>query len=542
MACFRLLLSDLARSKGRIGVTVDAVSAFLQAVSEEEYVVRPPLWQDHQASFVTKEFNRSLVEPCMYVHKTRDVKMESHGDDLFAAGDEPGIRWFMGWIKEQCECNVGNMIGLGPACSREGRFLKRRFWVDEQGWHHEADAKHIEGLLVRAGLTEAKGMETPGSQTVCDFTDASTPLGEADHAEFRHRAGVLQYLASDRVDARYAIKELMREASCPTLASQARVKRVLRYFVRYPQLVYDYAFCDEWAQSENKPVLNIWVDSDHASNPDRKSTSGLIAMIRGHVIYEASSTQGVVALSSGEAEFYALVRGVVIGLHLKHMLQELLIKDLSIVLWSDSVAGRGMISRLGVGKKAKHIDVQYLFAQQYVREKVVEVKGCRGVDNVSDLCTKHVTRPVLQKLLGLLPVRLLTLAGAVQATTATTTTTTTTATPTLHYQAAGMQFQAHLDRFSVPVMILTVAVCLFSFLLGRAKPDTERVGRARPMMERAVQTEALVGEPEAEPDRIRLPASVVVTVHGRPKELSGIEKSTDHSGESGLPVLLEESP
>eukprot|EP00971_Amphidinium_carterae_P348914 6490741-Amphidinium_carterae.1 len=528
MACFRLLLSDLARSRGRVGVTVDAVSAFLQAVSEEEYVVRPPrslqkegklwmlkkalpglrkssrLWQEHQAGFITTEFHRSLVEPCMYVHKKRDVKMESHGDDLFATGDAEGIEWFRTWIKEQCECNVGKVIGLGPDCVREGRFLKRRFWVDERGWHHEADAKHIENLLVRAGLTEAKGMETPGSQTVSEFQGADTALSAADHAEFRHRAGVLQYLASDRVDARYAIKELMREASNPTLASQARVKRVLRYFVRYPRLVYDYAFCEETpGMSQGCEELNIWVDSDHASNPDRKSTSGLIAELRGHVIYEASSTQGVIALSSGEAEFYALVRGVVVGLHLKHLLEEMQVKDLRIVLWSDSVAGRGMISRLGVGKKAKHIDVQYLFAQQYVRDKVVEVRGCRGVDNISDLCTKHVARPVLQKLLGLLPVRLLTLAGAVQAATAATTTTTP---PT--------QDSHEWEPYSLLAIGVTMALWGLSFLLERARPTGVQPSEVRQTEERAVQTAVQDGEPEAEPEGM-LPKSVFITLHGR---------------------------
>eukprot|EP00971_Amphidinium_carterae_P049071 967044-Amphidinium_carterae.2 len=71
--------------------------------------------------------------------------------------------WFRTWIKTQCECNVGEVIGLGQECVRERHFLKRSFCED--GWHHGADANHIEGLLVRAGLTEAKGMKIPECST-----------------------------------------------------------------------------------------------------------------------------------------------------------------------------------------------------------------------------------------------------------------------------------------------------------------------------------------------------------------------------------------
>ena len=55
----------------------------------------------------------------------------------------------------------------------------------------------------------------------------------------------------------------------------------------------------------------VWTDSDHAGcGETRKSTSGGVMMLGGHMILAWSKQQTIVAISSGEAEaeYYALVR------------------------------------------------------------------------------------------------------------------------------------------------------------------------------------------------------------------------------------------
>ena len=57
-------------------------------------------------------------------------------------------------------------------------------------------------------------------------------------------------------------------------------------------------------------VIDVWTDTDYAGCTEtRTPTSGGLALIGRHMIKGWSSTQSVVALSSGEAEFYGLVRG-----------------------------------------------------------------------------------------------------------------------------------------------------------------------------------------------------------------------------------------
>ena len=85
-----------------------------------------------------------------------------------------------------------------------------------------------------------------------------------------------------------------------------------------------------------------------------------------HVIKAWSSTQATIALSSGEAELFAMVKGAAHTLGIMSMLC-----DMSMVMQGrigcDSSAAIGIASRLGLGK-LRHLKVQYLWIQERIRE------------------------------------------------------------------------------------------------------------------------------------------------------------------------------
>ena len=68
--------------------------------------------------------------------------------------------------------------------------------------------------------------------------------------------------------------------------------------------------------------ITALVDSDFAGDPvSRKSTTGLVAQIGNHTAKSGSTLQSLTALSVGEAEFYAVVKGGQVGLSLRSMYQ-----------------------------------------------------------------------------------------------------------------------------------------------------------------------------------------------------------------------------
>ena len=111
-------------------------------------------------------------------------------------------------------------------------------------------------------------------------------------------------------------------------------------------------------------------------------------MLGKHVLKTWSTTQPTVSLSSGEAEFYGVVKAAGLALG-----QQSLMKDLGYQLpvrvWTDSSAAIGICSRQGLGK-LRHIATHTLWVQERVRSKAFELRKVRGEVNPADISTKHL--------------------------------------------------------------------------------------------------------------------------------------------------------
>ncbi len=77
----------------------------------------------------------------------------------------------------------------------------------------------------------------------------------------------------------------------------------------------------------------------------------------GHRIKSWSTTQTVVAMSSGESEYYGFVKGRCKGIGVSGLVHDLAGKDLQIDLETDSFAAKGIATRRGVGK-VRHLEVR----------------------------------------------------------------------------------------------------------------------------------------------------------------------------------------
>ena len=105
-------------------------------------------------------------------------------------------------------------------------------------------------------------------------------------------------------------------------------------------------------------------------------------------------------LSSGEAEYYGLVKAARAGLG-----HQALMADLDVALpvraWTDSSAAIGIATRSGLGK-IRHLETHTLWLQEKVRTGAIEVKKVRGEVNPADLFTKHLpSREKVHQLLDL---------------------------------------------------------------------------------------------------------------------------------------------
>ena len=209
---------------------------------------------------------------------------------------------------------------------------------------------------------------------------------------YRALSARCNYLAQDRCDISYAAKELCREFAIPNKDSYARLKRLVRYLVGLPRLIYRYDF------QEMPSHIIVYSDTDFAGcQSTRRSTSGGVALRGSHNIKHWSKTQTTTCLSSGEAELRGISDGLAQALGLQTIAKDLGF-EWPIKMFSDATAAIGIARRRGMGR-IRHLDVMDLWVQEKFTTGAASIDKVLGTENPADILTKHVDRQSLVKAL-----------------------------------------------------------------------------------------------------------------------------------------------
>ena len=342
-------------------------------------------------------FEVGKASPCNFRHVARGISLTVHGDDFASTGTEAQLRWLDTRLREAYETKT-KFLGPDAARGHEQtvRILNRIIQWTSDGISYEADQRHAEILIDELGLAGARGVTTPGSRddvgkaAVENEKQQGEKLSPGETTKFRALCARLNYLALDRIDIQYASKEASRRMSAPQAGDWLLLKRIGRYLVKSPRLVQLFA----WQRWTDK--VEAYVDSDWAGcAATMRSTSGGVLMIGSHVVKSWSTTQATVALSSGEAELYALVKGASQSLGLLALASDMG-HELQATVHSDSSAAIGITQRKGLGK-LRHIRVQMLWVQDGLKRREFSLEKVDGADNVSDVLTKNVDAMTLMK-------------------------------------------------------------------------------------------------------------------------------------------------
>ena len=356
----------------------------------------PKAWQNHLAQVLKQlGLQRSAAEPNIYFTSTRDCFVLVCVDDLLFLGEEQVTNQLFTAIQQQLLLRPTGTLTPGNTVSFLGRNITNR------GDHYEISLNddYTTTLLTEMGLQDCKPAPAPGTSALKTATaDHEQALSQEEHAQFRRAVGKLQWMTYTRPDISYATKELARSLQQPTTADQQKLKHLLRYIKgtrHYKQIIRPTAKIPPRAI----PDLNVFVDSDWAGRPQtRRSTSGFVITLLGATINYGSRTQATIALSSAEAELYAINTGATEALHLRNLLIELLnVSKVNIKIHTDSSSGKSMATRIGSSRKAKHIDLKHLFIQQLIQHDYVRLIKIHTNDNPADIFTKYVPTDTLQR-------------------------------------------------------------------------------------------------------------------------------------------------
>ena len=248
---------------------------------------------------------------------------------------------------------------LGPKgegkCKEEVRVLNRTIRWKKEGLEYEPDQRHAELMAREMGVESSKGAPTPMVAAKCsvEARENSPDLQGHEASNYRGLVARGNYLAQDRPDISFATKAVAKHMAKPKACDWTAVKRLARYLAQHGRLVQTFPW-----QSLPSTVTAV-TDSDWAGDAiDRKSTSGGLLLFGTHVLKSWSSTQQVTAMSSGEAELYALIKGAAQAKGMISFLSDYGFKCSGLVR-TDSSAALGIVHRRGLGR-TRHIECQYL--------------------------------------------------------------------------------------------------------------------------------------------------------------------------------------
>lgn len=335
-------------------------------------------------------FKVGLYNPCLYFHEKKDVRVVRHGDDFFVLGTRAQLQWFFEGLSKILLVKQRGVLGPEKSqgdiqeivcLNRTVRYVCGTPTSKERvEW--EPDGRHVEILISQLGLKKSSnGLSAPGEKVQPDLRSPS--LDPERKSIFRSATMRLAYLAQGRTDIAFASKEIARRMSDPDEDAWNALKRCVRYLIKRPRVVLRYER-QRWPRK-----IIVFSDSDHAGClRTRRSTSCSLVLIGGHDIVGTSTTQVPVALSSGESEYYALVKSMARGLGARSMMGDLGV-ELEVEARCDATAAKGIAARRGTGK-LRHVDTQFVWGQRAVYKKELTLKKWEGTKNPSDMGTKHL--------------------------------------------------------------------------------------------------------------------------------------------------------
>jgi hypothetical protein len=215
-----------------------------------------------------------------------------------------------------------------PSRLGEVQYLKRSIGYtdalpesNKPGFYWVADQKNVDQLIKWGHKGGSKPAPSPGAKaTGTNIRMALDPLSTARGKEVSSAGGMSLYVSADRPDTMLASKTVMQHVSRPIIVMEARMMRLSRYYAGQPTLVW----CYELLQEE-PTMLRADGDSDWAPNTEelRRSTSGGTIRYGGHLWDAFSAMQASQALSSGEADFYAIRSATTRGFMGMYFLEEI---------------------------------------------------------------------------------------------------------------------------------------------------------------------------------------------------------------------------
>ena len=252
---------------------------------------------------------------------------------------------------------------------------------------------YVTKILTRFGMENCRAVDTPMATGATEFM---VPYEEQATVEdiklFGSKIGSLMYLATQtRADIVYAVSVLSRFLHNPSPAQMKASDRVLQYLQGTKNLGIEYSALTDDVNTR----LHGYCDADYAGDKAmRKSVSGNVFFFAGGIISHLSKRQQTVALSTTEAEYYALAKAVSEALWVKQIMAQMMYSgnDISkIRILGDNQGALSLGENPEFHQRTKHIDVKHHFIREHIEKGTIDLWYVAAKDMTADGLTKPLS-------------------------------------------------------------------------------------------------------------------------------------------------------
>jgi hypothetical protein len=365
-------------------------------------------WNIHITENLIKlGFTQSRSDPCLFIRKNKDKTgfILLYVDDLvimaLTSGEVNDIKTEL--KKEYSISDLGeakHILGLQIEHVRKGIYLGQPAYIDQ--------------IIGNADMNDCSIKHTPMSVDWA-HDPSSEKLDKKGTKAYYSLVMQLAYLANQtRPDIAYAVNLLSQYQNDCRIHDMEAVRRVVQYLkgTRDFGLYYQKeGFELATLHSNEENILENWVpqgyaDASFAQEDGRKSRSGHVFLMSGAAVTWMSKKQPVVALSSTEAEYYALSEAMKETIWIRHLMEEI-----DLTLNDPTIVHQDNMSTIAIAvnpiqhQRVKHMDIKVHFLRDHLHKKDAVLMYCPTEDMVADILTKALPTKAHQKFTQLMGLR-----------------------------------------------------------------------------------------------------------------------------------------
>lgn len=342
-------------------------------------------WNEKISTILTNcDLKQSTNDQCLFLNTEKELFVLVYVDDVLCIGkSDSDIAIVKGALEKEVE--LKEMPTVSKFC---GIDIQRR-----DNCYHLSQEEAIDKLVKQYGL---EGSREHASIPVQEWKDFSA--GEVDfNLPVRDIIGSMQFIASrTRPDITAGLNYLSRFTNKPTKELWNACKNMLRYLKSTKSA--------KLTLGRRKDAgLEVFTDASHGPLPDRKSISGAVIQLYGSSVMWMSRKQKTeVAISSAEAEYYAMSIGISEGIWAQRLVAEFG-DEHQFTLLCDNKSAISMLKNRP-SKSAKHIDIRRNFILDSRLKERMTVQYTPSTEQLADYLTKRMApaaaKLALERLVG----------------------------------------------------------------------------------------------------------------------------------------------